>query len=321
MFHRKYEKLSILLAYEELSEKEKQLLSKHLLSCAKCKELVERTNKMVQQRTDVNLETRLEPQLPFLRSALHSTVTKNYAPPIRRRNYGHAIVPKFAATMIGAGFFLIGAASSYLYVNLSRHGAESGLSSVVTAISKNPDESSIENVRFVSSDQRTGKLDFSFNLVKHYQASGSIDNPDIQKVLAYALVNSNNPGTRIRTVDLLNAVNKKPENDVEAALIKAAESDDNPGVRRAALLSLGELPFNGEVKDAFLYVLQNDPNPGMRVSAINILSQKEISRPTEAGKNEIDPRVLQVLKRSMDSDRNLYVRTKAADILKSYKEM
>ncbi len=321
MFHRKYEKLAVLSVYEELSDAERKVLSTHLLTCEKCRRLSKRTVRMAPTGVAASGRATAENRLPLMRASLRNELKDVNRIRETSRGYGFASFPRLNVATVGLGVFLLGAASSYLFFGSSGWEKKSELSAIAGMVSQGSDNVSIGDVRFASSGPRTGEIDFSFNLVKHYQVRSDIDNRDVQKVLAYALVNSDNPGTRIKTVDMLNSVVERPDSDVEDALIKAAESDNNPGVRRAALLSLAKMKFDSKTKDALLYVLQRDPNPGMRVAAINILSEKELSNNAQSDKNKIDPQVLQVLRQRIESDQNLYVRTKAADILKEYKEM
>lgn len=234
--------------------------------------------------------------------------------PIRR--FSH--VPLYAVAAIASVMLAIGATTSYLYLNHQGKGTGSIISDLN---SRNLNDVAIDNIRFISTDQKSGNIQFSFDFVRRYEMKGSLDDHDVQKVLAYALGNSDNAGIRLKTVGMLDAVAAtKPDEEIERALVRAAKTDDNAGVRREALLSLKKSPFDNEIRDALLFVLQNDKNPGMRVLAINYLSEKET---TVASSNvkDVDPKVLNVLKEKSLSDQNQYVRLKAAGMLKEITEL
>ncbi len=216
--------------------------------------------------------------------------------------------------MIAFVTLAVGATASFIFFNRPEKNAASILSELN---SKNKEDVAIDNIRFLSTDQGSGEVRFSFDFVKRYEMKGSLDDQSIQTVLAYALVNSDNPGVRLKTVGMLET-SGKPEKEIERAILRAAKTDDNAGVRRQALLSLKKLPFDNEIRDALLFVLQSDKNPGMRVAAINYLSEKEMRSTTT---KTVDPNLLNVLRESSVSDQNKYVRLKAANMLKGITEL
>jgi hypothetical protein len=105
-------------------------------------------------------------------------------------------------------------------------------------------------VRFVNSNPNTGEVEFSFDAVKPVYMKGSVNDPDVQKILAYALLNEQNPGVRLRSVDVIGSEHLKStgsEVEIKWALIAALKSDDNPGVRKEALAVPEKFPFDDVV--------------------------------------------------------------------------
>jgi HEAT repeat protein len=145
---------------------------------------------------------------------------------------------------------------------------------------------------------------------------GSLENPAIQKVLAQALINDQNTATRLRTVNTIaDQSNKKvmADPDVKSALISAAEHDSNPGVRRQAVMTLLELPYDSEIKNCYLNVLTNDPNSAIRMMAINGLAAANLNG------HPLDEEILKVLNQKSKNDDNAYVRIRAASLMKEDK--
>jgi HEAT repeats len=330
MRHKKYESLIVLSYYDEMVPGEKEALDEHLVSCPRCRKFREKMNGLLPVRRaaaePVNDNDLIAARTGFRRaisaemndSAAKQTVLK-FRP---RANLRPALIPAYAAVAAGFAMLVIGVASGYLL--FGRAGTENDLAGIIKEVSsKNSNNVAISDVRFVSTDKKSGKLEFSFDLVRRFEMKGSLDDQGVQKILAFALVNSDNPGVRLRTVGMLGgSASVEPDKDVRDALVKALKSDDNAGVRREALISLAKMPFDSNIRDAFLYVLQNDKNPGMRVAAINTLSEKQLSaRPGAPEAKGIDPQVLEVLKDRSTSDQNRYVRLKAADMLKEFKEL
>ncbi len=328
MKHRKYAKWIVLSLYGELEDEEKQHLEGHLLSCPACSYFKEELSGMFREgnwnRESTGeqglLEARRESHPALVREMRHAAgqdikktgpaAWKGRIPAIPVYAAGGMAVLALATGLL-AGFVIFGGNS----------GEVSNTHAVLSQISAaNSSDVAISDVRFLAGTKQ-GDLRFSFNLSRRYVLDGSLDEKDVQKVLAFALVNSDNPGVRLRTIGMLDA-SEKADPEIVAAMVKAVETDANTGVRREALLSLEKFPFSKIIKDALLFVLQNDRNPGMRVAAINFLAGKVLGATSgTAVERRVDPRVLEVLKEKSVSDQNRYVRLKAADLLKEFKEL
>lgn len=329
MRHKKYENMIVLSFYDELSSEEKVILDEHLGSCMSCMEFRTGLAKFFDERAagrEAVTERLVQDARRRFREALGDEIgdtpgRESYLNERRRPNWVFSSVPAYALGISAFIMLAVGLAAGHLFF-AGRSGTGNGMLSVVTEISsKNAGDVAISDVRFLGSGKESGEVSFTFNLIRRYEMSGSIDNADVQRVLAYALVNSDNPGVRLRSIGMLD-VSPKPDKEIEDALIRAVETDENAGVRREALLSLGKLPFDRKIRGALLYVLQNDKNPGMRVAAINSLAGKELENYPDAGavKGD-DSRLLDVLREKSTSDQNRYVRLKAADMLKELKEL
>jgi len=320
MKHKKFESLIVLDFYNEISPEEKARLRKHLSACSKCIEFQQNIGRTIPQRRQTD-DSPLDGALAEARNELHRALLKSRGGPIYKfhpsgRNL--APVPLYAVAVIAFAMLAIGGTTGYLYFDHQGKGTRAVISDLN---SQNRSDVAIDDIRFISTDRATGEIQFSFDFIKRYEMKGSLDDHDVQKVLAYALGNSDNAGVRLKTVGFLDAAaSAKPDNEIEGALLKAAKADNNAGVRREALLSLKKLPFDDEIKDGLLFVLQNDKNPGMRVLAINYLSEREMAS-ISPGAKSVDPKVLNVLKEKSLSDQNQYVRLKASDMLKEITEL
>jgi hypothetical protein len=171
-------------------------------------------------------------------------------------------------------------------------------------------QTKIENVRFLDRGDGSGIVEFMFDAVTPVHMRGTIDDPQVQKVLARALLTDDNPGVRLSAVNALgSAPQLKADSALKFALIKALKSDPNVGVRKQALLALKSMPLDDGIKQAFLAALSSDANPGIRIAAINALDTA-INRP-----GEFDNAVKEVLQRNALNDKNDYVRLKAKAVL------
>jgi hypothetical protein len=170
----------------------------------------------------------------------------------------------------------------------------------------------ITNVQFIDADASDGEIEFRFDAIAPMIVKGKIEDPQIQKLLTHALLNEQNAGTRISSVNAISmqsGTGKTIDPQIKSALIESLKKDENPGVRKEALRVLQQFPYDNESRDALLYVLSHDKNIGNRVAAINALDLAKLN-----GKS-FDKNVLESLKQSIKNENNTYVRTKAENLI------
>jgi HEAT repeat protein len=168
----------------------------------------------------------------------------------------------------------------------------------------------IRNVRFIDQDAGDGEVEFMFEAVKPVRIKGNVNDREIQNILTYSILNEENPGVRLNSINLINA--NQPQHvdkEIKDVLLDAVRYDVNPGVRREALKTLKNLPYDEEIKDAMLYVLLNDKTSGLRIEAINVLAQAQ-----KNGHN-FNEQDLSIFKKKLEADENNYIRYKAKNVL------
>jgi HEAT repeat protein len=189
---------------------------------------------------------------------------------------------------------------------------ESGLRIQSAATEPLTDMIRIDNVQFIDSDARDGEVEFRFEASRPMRVKGKIDDLQVQKILTYALLNEENPGVRISSV---NAIGEQSEQgrvideEIKSALIESMKKDDNPGVRKEALRVLVQNRIDKEIRNALLFVLSHDKNTGMRVAAINALEKAKQSG------TSFDSTNVTSLKKHIQKENNTYVRTKTENLL------
>ncbi len=178
------------------------------------------------------------------------------------------------------------------------------------AIDRN--EINISNIRFQNPFSDEGEIEIRFDAIKPITYKSSLNDPNMQRLLAAALVNSDNPGVRIRTVNTL-ALQSSQETlydpKIKSALITALKTDENAGVRREALIALMKFNYDNEIREAYLYVLANDSNPGLKVAAINALAELKLQ-----GKS-IDDEIKNLIENELSNGENRSIRLKAASLI------
>jgi hypothetical protein len=161
--------------------------------------------------------------------------------------------------------------------------------------------------------------------------SGSVDDPDLRRVLTYVIENGDQtePGVRLDCLEALRA--RQADLDVRRALLYAARKDQNPAVRMKALESLRDAGADQAVRETLIDALEHDANPGVRVEAVNLLVRSlEPGAPDSLDHAEpavapvgverpLDPSMEHVVRTLQDlqhNDPNRYVRLRSAAALR-----
>ena len=168
---------------------------------------------------------------------------------------------------------------------------------------------SISNVRFVPQEGDGKTVELSFSATRQYSFTDSIDNPEVQRLLAYSLIRESNPGVRIQTVGMLNENSGLSSQDIRNALLTAVATDDNPVVRGQALAALRKYPADKQVQNTLINVLRFDNNSKMRMEAINMLSES-VTRG-----NPVSPENIDALEKQEKVEGNLYLKNQLSNIL------
>ena len=168
-------------------------------------------------------------------------------------------------------------------------------------------------MRFIDSDLSDGEIEFTFDAVKPMTLKGKIDDPKIQSILTYSMLNEQNPGARFNSINAMNQEHTfNLDNDVKNALITVLLTDKNAGVKREALKLMKKFPYDEDIKQAFIFVLMNDTSSGLRIEAINALVENVKAGQT-LNKNDID-----LFKQKLQTDDNSYIRYRTRTILQEY---
>jgi hypothetical protein len=182
-----------------------------------------------------------------------------------------------------------------------------------------------------TSDGAPGTLQVHVRTEEPLVLSGSVDDPDLRRVLTYVVENGDQTDTGVR-LDCLEALRaRNADLDVRRALIFAARKDQNPAVRMKALESLRDAVADKAVRETLIDALEHDANPGVRVEAVNLLVRSlepgalDASANTEPAlapdgpERPLDPsmeHVVRTLQELQRNDPNRYVRLRSAAALR-----
>ena len=316
MNHNEIKKWIRLSLYGELSNEEQSVLELHLKDCDECRNELEQQRNLLSlisdKKNEVDDNLLMEARAQLRGAIRNERQRKGYFDNVVQYLNDFITIP-FRVALSGAALLAIGFFVGYLF-----YGSSTIETIIVPDKSNNEfpvfqDDVTISNISFIDSDPSDGEVEFTFVAMKPVYLKGRVDDPKIQSILTYSMLNEQNPGSRFNSINAM--VSEKPikfDADVKDALITVVMTDENPGVRREALKLMKKLPYDKDVKQALIYVLTTDTSSGLRIEAINTL--------VEAGKkgftlneNEID-----LFKQKLQTDDNSYIRYRTKTILQEY---
>ena len=321
MEHQKFKEWIKLSFYDELSKKEIEQLEEHLTGCSECKAEYEEQRKLFSflSKKESNADKQPDAQLlnearRELRAALRIEREKKSIGGNIYRWFIDFLTTPYKLAFSGIAVLFIGFFAGYLVFNSSPKKIEitpvESQNQNINDISLSQNDIQITNVHFLKKDPESGEIEFTFDAIKPMQMKGNINDRRIQSILTYSMLNGENAGVRLNSINAISE-NKKVnyDNDVKEALIRVVKFDENPGVRRQAIKLLNKFPYDNEIKHAYLYVLSNDTTSGMRIEAINSLFQAK-----KEGYG-FDEQELSVFKKKLETDNNNYIRYRAKTVL------
>ncbi|MGB5895449.1 MAG: HEAT repeat domain-containing protein [Ignavibacteriaceae bacterium] len=316
MNHNEIKKWIRLSLYGELSNEEQSALEVHLKDCDECRNELEQQRNLLSlisdKKNEVDDKLLMEARAQLRGAIRNERQHKGYLDNVIQYLNDFITIP-FRLALSGAALLAIGFFVGYLFY---------GSSSIETIIVKDnsnnefpvlEDDVTISNISFIDSDPSDGEVEFTFVAMKPVYLKGRVDDPKIQSILTYSMLNEQNPGSRFNSINAM--VSERPikfDKDVKDALITVVMTDENPGVRREALKLMKKLPYDEDVKRALIYVLTTDTSSGLRIEAINALVDAG-KKGFTLNKNEID-----LFKQKLQTDDNSYIRYRTKTILQEY---
>jgi len=290
----------ILLNYnlEDIPEKIKKQIDQHRNTCIRCAQLWEDNlliNWAMQKLPDVEID---EERVPVVHAQIMNRIHQEMFRQTAHVNRFRIPSQFWRTASTAAAALIIGVVLGNFVP-----GKPKPTTPDLPIASANFDEllkdNTLNDIRIREVNQTTGELVISASKTNDLTLTGNITDPEIQKVLAYALVRDQNPGTRLRSVKLMEGVTTS--NAVEQALITSVLQDENQGVRQRALRALSQYPINDDLRQTYLNVISNDPSPALRIEAIQILMRDEDattrSAVLNASEEETNEMIQDILKR------------------------
>jgi hypothetical protein len=316
MNHNEFKQMIQLSLYGELSDDEQKQLISHLQSCEECRIELEQQKKIMMLIADhKNLEVN-EELLKEARMQLRGALRQERSDETSFSSFANYVlqlfstIPKLAFGAVSV--LILGIILGSLFIGKEK----------VLVTEREPDFSTvsfaqndlrISNMQFIDSDPTDGEIEFAFDAVKQVHFKGSVNDPKVQSILTYAMLNDQNPGSRFNSINVMDSYKKSAlDKDIKDALVTVVMTDNNQGVRREALKLLNRVNFDESVKQAYLFVLLNDSSSALRIEALNALIEA-----TKKG-HSLDRNDLDLVVKQANQDDNNYIKLKSKTLLQEY---
>jgi len=302
----------VLVTYGELPDEDLASLERHLAACDACSGELKAVLTMHEA---LACRPTMDPSPNLLaQSRMRLDEELDTIPPhglltrLRANLYawlGHVqSAPALVTLLLGTGFLAGNFTNSYQTAH--QHKLPSAV--VLT----NTTNGAIADISGIVQTPNSEIVQVTYNRVVPETVQGSLDDPQIRKLLLLGTKAAANNGVRSDSVALLanecrighNCVDG-PDGDVRNGLLVSLRYDKNPTVRLAALEGLQ--PYVAEdqrVRDAVLDTLAHDSSATVRTRAIRLLE------PVES-----DSSVRQVMRTVSITDANPYIRTVSTQLL------
>src|SRR5437870_5162350 len=300
---KEYQHQITLLLYEELPESTREELEVHLNECTNCHDVYESEKAMHSvlaedaSRWDIPSDLLVES-----RRGLADELDRIE----RKRSWWR--MPTFSVVFTpmrlleSAALIAMGLALGVYVSNQRPIGTQVG-NSGQDQISVIPRNGTISNLQVVNVDPVTGQVELTGEVSQPLRFQGKMEDDTIRNLLFSALRDANNPGSRLKAVEML--AQKPTDESIEEALINALIYDHDAGVRMRAMEGLQRFADEQHVRAAFMHTLENDTDAGIRVKAIDALMARN-SRDVELAKS---------LEAVTKKDDNPYIRSKGLEFV------
>jgi hypothetical protein len=297
-----------LLLYEELPESARVELEMHLNECANCHDAYESEKAM----HSVLAEDASRWDIP---SDLLVESRKGLADELdrieRKRSWWR--MPTFSVVFTpmrlleSAALIAMGLALGVYVSNQRQSATQVAGNPGQEQVSVIPRNGTISNLQVVNADPVTGQVELTGEVSQPLRFRGKLDDDTVRNLLFSALRDANNPGSRLKAVEVLA---QKPTNEpIEEALINALVYDNDAGVRMRALEALDKFADEQHVRVALMQALKNDDVVGIRKGAIDAFIASK-SRDRELAKS---------LQEVTKNDQNPYIRSKVLQFVDTAK--
>ena len=164
------------------------------------------------------------------------------------------------------------------------------------------------SVEKLAINPQDGTIEITYNTVNDIRVKGTSQDPTVQQVLQYAMLDDSSPSIRLNAIKAVSYIAEQEQNitpELATGLEQLLQTEENPGIRLMAVKALKQLPLTDSLKELFVRILLHDDYAPMRMEAIDALSQVPLDKSSES--------VLQAAKQ----DTSTYISNRAEKLLET----
>ncbi len=256
-----------LFLYGELSVEGEQALQDHLDGCAECRKALE-AEKALHEILD---QREIEPSPELLVGCRRELDLRLKLAATRQGGWKAWLAGVFSGGLGFAGALRRPAAAVAL-VAIGFFAARLTTPRSPVLRPAEPADGVISRIRYLQPDP-SGRVQIAVEETRQRIITGRPDEERIQRLLLTAARESNDPGLRVDSMEILKS--RLESERVRQALLEALQHDPNAGVRLKAIEGLKPFVSEPEVRDVLAEILLSDQNPGVRIQAIDLLTQQK----------------------------------------------
>jgi hypothetical protein len=300
---KEYQHQITLLLYDELADEGQRDLEAHLQVCAACKQAFDGERAMHSALAD-DLPSWDVPAdlLVESRRALADELDRLETKRSWWRMPAFSVVFTPMRLLESAALIAMGLALG-VYVTNQRTPVVPSPAPVAQQAPGIPQNGTISNLQVVNADPATGRVELAGEVSQPVRFNGGVEDDLVRQLLFNALLDSRNPGSRLKAVEVLSR--KPTDQSIKDALISALIYDNDAGVRMRALEGLKTFANEEHIRAAFMHTLENDNNAGIRKEAIDAL----------LARNPKDSELAEKLNEVTKQDDNPYIRSRVMQFI------
>lgn len=306
---RSYEEKLVLYVYDELDETEQAAVEAHLHACSSCRQQLAGLQKLktAVPQLSVNEEI-LQPTRRALFYKLRDMASETSKQPAPWWNVGKLALQTGLAILLVLFGFKLGHQNSITQPSVAMQDLLTAARTIsVDGGSISPQFINVDKIKFAPD----GTVEISYNTINTVHLQGHGDDPAIQHILQYALLEDDDPVVRqraVKTVQQLVDADTKLDPTYFDALEQILHEENNLGVTLSVIDILGHAAAQPRAQEMLVGIMLKDENEAIRVQAFKALMKG--NQHLSQAENFLTITKL---------DTNTYIRTKSLELLNKNK--
>jgi hypothetical protein len=307
---KKIQKNLPLYLYNELDEVAAAEVKAHLTICHKCQKAMSGLQLLHQRIPRKPLFNTKESAIAPFRNVVLAHLKK----PESRKKSGFSFTPRPAFLYAMASILLFIGFFAGRFTSMIHSSGPSDLGQIIAArqsvkFEQGVIQPSLLGVERIQFDPESQTIEIKYSTFNDIRLRSRLDQPGIQEILSYAMLQDESPAVRLHAVKALRSIsdaNVSLDAKVVDSLEQLVQREQNAGIKLTALRVLKTVPANDQIKKIFTYALLYDKSTAIRIAAFEGLAREGVA----------DTEIESILQ-SVKADSSQYFQSKTQQLLKN----